>query len=65
MTQPTIVFEGIEVRPTGRTARKQLRSGKYDILHEVAPVDKLAGAWRKWIRLSDAHEVIIDDTPPN
>lgn len=46
----TYVFENVEVRKTGRVARKQLKSGKVDEMFEVTPVDGVVGSWKKWPR---------------
>lgn len=57
MADKTYVYEGIEVRKTGKTASKQLSSGRTDELVEVTPVDKMQGSWHKWARPTDLFEV--------
>lgn len=46
----TYVFDNVEVRKTGRVARKQLKSGKIDEMFEITPVDTVVGSWKKWPR---------------
>lgn len=56
------VHEGTEVKLTGRTASKSVKSLSADpikilTLHEVTPVDSFSGDWKKWVRLADLYEV--------
>ena len=44
------VYDNIEVQKTGRTATKELKSGKTDKLFEVTPINSMNGQWKKWVR---------------
>lgn len=66
MTAPTgtFVFEGNEVRMTGRHAVKTMKSlqpgkeGRTFTLYEITPVDTFIGEWKKWARLEDLFQVV-------
>lgn len=47
--EQTFVYEDLEVRKTGRVAKKTLTSGKVQILEEITPTNSLAGSWKKWV----------------
>lgn len=49
----TYVYDNTEVKKTGRTASKPLRSGKMDELIEITPVHTVIGMWKKWVREAD------------
>ena len=51
--ESTYVYDNVEVTKTGRTANKELRSGKVDELIEITPKDTIVGAWKKWVREAD------------
>ena len=53
----TYVFDGVEVQKTGRTAKRKLKSGKFDELVEVTPENQNVGTWKKWAREADLFEV--------
>lgn len=57
MSGNTYVLDNIEVKKTGRTAQKILKSGKVDELVEVTPVDQNVGQWKKWVRDAELFEV--------
>ena len=59
MTDPvqTYVYENVEVKKTGRTAQKTLKSGSVDQLVEITPVDPMVGSWKKWVRDAELFEV--------
>ena len=59
MTDPaqTYVYENVEVKKTGRTAQKTLKSGSVDQLVEITPVDSMVGSWKKWVRDAELFEV--------
>lgn len=57
MEDMTYVLDNVEVKKTGRTASKKLRSGKVDELFEVTPVDEKIGTWKKWVRDAELFEV--------
>lgn len=55
------VFDNVEVKKTGRTASKKLKSGKVDELFEITPVDEAVGRWKKWVRDAELFEVADDE----
>lgn len=57
----TFVYDNVEVRQTGRTAQKELRSKKIDRLVEVTPLDPMVGSWKKWVREAELFEVQPDE----
>lgn len=65
------VWNGSEVRMTGRQAKKEtnikaVRSGKsrqsIDILYEIEPADKEDGSWKKWVRKEELFEIVNEPT---
>ena len=54
------VYEGVEVRKTGRTAVKQLRrpSNRQTemVLIEITPCDGI-NVWHKWVREEDLYTI--------
>ena len=54
---PTFLFEDVEVRKTGRTAKRTLRNNKVDERFEITPVDTMQGVWKKWVRNSDLYNI--------
>lgn len=64
MTEETYVFESVEVKKTGRTAKREMKlpSGKVHntaIMVEITPIDTELG-WKKWV--DDAHLFIVEGT---
>ncbi len=61
----TYVFEGVEVKLTGRTAKKEMKTqrrrvaAKLDLIHEIAPADKEMGNWKKWVRMTELFEIVL------
>ena len=55
------VYDNIEVKCTGKTASRKLRSGKDEVIHEVTPVSQQIGSWRKWVALDTLFVVTEDD----
>jgi len=55
------VHEGLEVKLTGRQARKELRSGKIDTVFEIAPADKESISFKKWVHMKDLFEIMEDE----
>lgn len=53
----TFLFEDVEVRKTGRAAKRTLRNNKVDERFEITPVDPMQGAWTKWVRNSDLYDI--------
>jgi len=59
----TYVYTNTEVRLTGRTANKELKStrkGKEStvaVLHEITPADPENGSWKKWVRMAELFEI--------
>lgn len=59
---PTYIYEQVEVKPTGKTATRNLRSGKEETIHEVTPVSQQIGSWKKWVNLETLFVVNDVDT---
>lgn len=61
--EKTYVFTNTEVKLTGRTANKELKStrkGKASVihvLHEITPSDPENGSWKKWVRMAELFEI--------
>ncbi len=55
------VYDNTEVVKTGRTAARNLSSGKQDVQFEVTPKFPMNGNWKKWVRESDLY-LIEGDT---
>ena len=57
MAKITYLLNNIEVKPTGRTAQKEVkrRIGEptFKVLHEVTPVDQEIGSWKNWVSLDE------------
>lgn len=55
--QRTYLLNNIEVKPTERTAKKEIKrrigESTYKILHEVTPVDQEIGSWKQWVSLDE------------
>ncbi len=45
----TYVYENVEVRKTGRTAKRTLESKKEEMLVEITPQNDKDGLWHKWV----------------
>lgn len=56
--EKTFVHEGIEVKLTGRKAKKELRGGQVDELVEISPADQHAPSFKKWVRMKELYEVV-------
>lgn len=62
MTNQTFVYQGFEVKLTGRTAHKKIEGRgraptRIDLLHEITPADKETGSWKKWVRMEELYEI--------
>jgi hypothetical protein len=55
------VHEGLEVKLTGRQARKELRSGKVSIVYEIAPADSESISFKKWVHMKELFEILEDE----
>jgi len=55
--EKTFVYNNTEVILTGRVAQRQM-SRKLSTLHEIRPADSQNGSWKKWVKLTDLHEII-------
>jgi len=53
------ILNDIEVKLTGRTADKNLRSGKIQTVYEITPVHLEDGCWKKWVKIDDLY--IVND----
>jgi len=60
----TFIHEGIEVRRTGRSAKKTgptttRRTAPTEIIiYEITPADAESGSWKKWVKLTDLFEIV-------
>jgi len=53
MNQQTYVFGEIEVKKTGRTAKKQMPGTRAPlVVEEITPVNDYDGTWKKWVQPS-------------
>jgi len=61
MTTQLYVYNGIEVRCTGRTAKKssKLNPGKYQELYEIVPADPELIQTKQWVDPAELY--IIDE----
>ena len=60
-TEKTFVYDGTEVRKTGRRAKKDLQSprGKTEIvICEITPADEMDGAWKKWVQDKELFTIV-------
>ncbi len=55
--EQTYVYEGAEVKKTGRTAAKTLTSGRVDQVVEITPTQTTVGTWKKWVSESALYEI--------
>jgi hypothetical protein len=53
----TYILDSIEVKKTGRSAKKPLNSGKIDNMVEVTPINEFDGRWKKWVRDAELYLV--------
>jgi hypothetical protein len=64
METDTFVFDGTEVKKTGRKAHKKVPvvGGKERILEliEITPFDSEAAEWKKWVRPEELFEIQKD-----
>ena len=57
----TFVFDGVEVRVTGRMASRDSRTMtglKKTVLVEITPCDDAESGWRKWVNPDDLFAVL-------
>lgn len=62
MSEPTYVYEGTEVKKTGRSARRESKRGKKEITHEITPALDSVGTWKKWVYQEELFEVVPEGT---
>ena len=55
--EPTYVYDNTEVSLTGRSANRDLPSGKIDTLVEITPTDQTIGTWKKWVTFKSLYKV--------
>lgn len=55
------VYDNVEVQLTGRKAKKTLKSGTVDVLHEISPRSSMAGSWKKWVKIIELFEIDDED----
>ena len=57
MAKTTYLLNNIEVKPTGRKAKKEIKrrigEATSKVLHEVTPVDQELGSWKQWVSLDE------------
>lgn len=53
----TYVYNGIEVKLTGRRAKKASRRKDYVVV-EITPYDKEDGSWKRWVNPTELYEII-------
>jgi hypothetical protein len=53
----TFIFEGIEVKTTGRFGRKAGDTDSKFLLCEITPISDEHGTWIKWVPAKDLFEV--------
>jgi hypothetical protein len=61
MSEVSYVYDGTEIKRTGKQAQKTLSSGKIDTLVEITPIHTFNGSWKKWVRESELYQVVGDD----
>lgn len=68
----TYVYDGTEVKLTGRTARKdgERRTARgrvsfIDILVEITPTDKNSPAWKKWVKKEELYKINNENEEKN
>lgn len=53
----TYVYNDIEVKLTGRVAKRSAPGNKQMELVEITPTDEDNGTWKKWVPLSTLFEI--------
>ena len=65
MTDKTYVYDNVEVKLTGRKAKREIvqRRGENKIheLVEIAPADIECGSWKRWIKEAELYEIVEDE----
>lgn len=56
LAEKLYVYNDMEVKMTGRIARKKKRRGE-DVLFEIRQADAEAASFKRWVRLNDLYEV--------
>lgn len=59
-TVVTYVYNGVEVKMTGRRAKKATRRQEH-VLIEVTPYNQNDGTWTKWANPSELYEIHSTD----
>lgn len=57
----TYLYDGKEVRKTGRIARKTLRSGKIHTLYEIEPISVEGKKWSKFVDIEDLYRITSEN----
>jgi len=55
--QTTYLNDNVEVKLTGREAKRTLKNNKVDVRVEVTPANSTEGSWKKWVRMADLYEI--------
>lgn len=55
------LYNNVEVKETGRVARKTKKSrrtdGEESVLHEITPINLEDGSWTAWVELDDIYRI--------
>jgi len=58
------IYGEIEVEMTGRIAKKAINvnnrratNTSISIVHEIQPIDKENGSWKKWVKLEELYKI--------
>lgn len=57
----TFIYDGCEVRLTGRTAQKDMKRNRVDIIHEIQPFDKENGSWKQWVHSHELYKIMENE----
>lgn len=53
----TYVYNGVEVKMTGRRAKKETRRNEI-MLVEITPYNVEDGTWKRWVNPTELYEII-------
>lgn len=53
----TYVYNGVEVKMTGRRAKKETRRNEITLV-EVTPYNMEDGTWKRWVNPTELYEII-------
>lgn len=58
------VYNGTEVKLTGRKAFRKLRT-KTTYIYEITPLTNEDGSWKKWVQLTELYEITDNNKENN